>query len=213
MKSPFTIKSIPRLGIASLLFLGLNLAAVLYRTHHKNASPTPCDSATATLTRMKPMVTGDIAALVVPAVSHNVPELAFTGPDGKALHLSDFRGRTLLLNLWATWCVPCRTEMPALDTLQGLLGNADFEVVTVNIDQRNLDRPKAFLAEIGVKNLNYYADPSADSFQSLKTAGKATGMPTSMIISPQGCELGTIAGPADWAGSDALALIRTALGR
>ena len=202
MKSPFTIKSIPRLGIASLLFLGLNLAAVLYRTHHTNASPSPCDSATATLTRMKPMVTGDIAALVVPAVSHNVPELAFTGPDGKALHLSDFRGRTLLL-----------TEMPALDTLQGLLGNADFEVVTVNIDQRNLDRPKAFLAEIGVKNLNYYADPSADSFQSLKTAGKATGMPTSMIISPQGCELGTIAGPADWAGSDALALIRTALGR
>ena len=99
--------------------------------------------------------------------------------------LADWRGRTVLLNLWATWCVPCRKEMPALDALQAKLGGADFEVVAVNIDTRNLDKPKAWLKEVGISTLAYYADPSAKVFQDLKAIGKAFGMPTTLLIDAQ----------------------------
>ena len=123
-------------------------------------------------------------------------DISFASADGKKLTLADFKGRNVLLNLWATWCAPCRAEMPALDRLQAKLGGADFEVVAVNIDTSRLDRPKAFLDEVGVKNLSRYADSSADSFEALKVAGKALGLPTSLLIGPDGCELAVMAGPA-----------------
>ena len=113
----------------------------------------------------------------------------------------------MLLNLWATWCVPCRAEMPALDRLQARLGGADFEVVAVNVDTARLERPKAFLDEIGVKSLDRYADSSGDSFEALRLAGKALGLPTSLLIGKDGCELGVAAGPAKWDSDDALRLI------
>jgi len=126
---------------------------------------------------------------------------------------AEWRDRTVLLNLWATWCVPCRKELPALDALQAKLGSDRFEVVTINIDTRNLDKPKAWLAEAGISRLSYYGDPSAKVFQDLKAIGKATGMPTTLLIDPQGCELGVLAGPAEWASDDALRLVEAALGR
>ena len=84
----------------------------------------------------------------------------------------------MLFNLWATWCVPCRKEMPALDELQAKLGGADFEVVAVNIDTRDPEKPRAWLKEVGIERLAYYADPAAKVFQDLKQVGKAWGMPT-----------------------------------
>ena len=119
----------------------------------------------------------------------------------------------MLLNLWATWCVPCRKEMPALDALQGKLGSDTFEVVAVNIDTRNLDKPKTWLQEVGITKLGYYADPSAKVFQDLKAIGKAFGMPTTLLVDAQGCELGTLAGPAEWASDDAVKLIEAASGK
>jgi hypothetical protein len=103
--------------------------------------------------------------------------------------------------------------MPALDALQARLGSDTFEVVTVNIDTRNLDKPKTWLADAGIKQLGYYGDPSAKVFQDLKAIGKATGMPTTLLIDPQGCELGVLAGPAEWASEDAVKLVSAALGR
>jgi len=109
--------------------------------------------------------------------------------------------------------VPCRKEMPSLDALEGKLGGPDFQVVAINIDTRDLDKPKAFLNEIGVKKLAYFADGNAKTFQDLKAVGRAFGMPTTLLIDPAGCEIGTIAGPAEWAGDDAVKLIRAALGK
>ena len=103
--------------------------------------------------------------------------------------------------------------MPALDKLQSALGGADFEVVAINIDTRNLDRPKTWLKEAGVEKLAYYADPEAKVFQDLKRVGKAVGMPTTLLVDPQGCELALLSGPAEWASEDALRLVRAALGR
>ncbi len=154
-----------------------------------------------------------MAALLVAKEPKPLPDLDFLGPDGKPMKLSALRGKTVLLNLWATWCAPCRKEMPALDRLQAELGGPDFEVVAVTIDQRNLDRPRAFLQEIGVSRLAYYSDPSAKIFQQLRAVDRAVGMPTTLIIDPAGCELGYLAGPAEWASEDALKLMRAALGR
>ena len=102
--------------------------------------------------------------------------------------------------------------MPALDALQRELGGENFQVVAVNIDTRDPDKPKAWLAETGIKNLAYYADPSAKIFQELKAIGKAFGMPTTLLVDANGCEIAALAGPAEWASPDALALVRAALG-
>ena len=178
-----------------------------------NAQAESCAAAKSTVARMKPLATGEVAGVMVPADPKPLPDLAFTGPDGKPMLLSALRGKTVLLNLWATWCAPCRKEMPALDKLQAELGGADFEVVAVTIDQRNLDRPKTFLQEIGVTRLAYYSDPSAKIFQQLRAVDRALGMPTTLIIDPKGCELGYLAGPAEWASEDAVKLLRATLGR
>ena len=135
-----------------------------------------------------------------------MPELSFSGADGKTVKLTDFRGRDLLLNLWATWCVPCRQEMPSLDRLEGKRGGPDFQVVAVNIDTARLDRPKAFLSDIGVKNLAFYADNTANVFEVLKQDGKVIGLPTTILVGKDGCDVGVMAGPAQWDSQDALAL-------
>ena len=116
-----------------------------------------------------------------------------------------------LLNLWATWCVPCRREMPALDALQAKLGGPKFQVVAVNIDTRDPAKPLAFLKQIGVTHLAYFTDESAQVFEDLKTAGKAFGMPTTLIVDPKGCEIGDMAGPAEWASDDGVKLVSAAI--
>jgi hypothetical protein len=101
--------------------------------------------------------------------------------------------------------------MPALAALQQRLGGPEFEVVAVNIDTRNLDKPKTWLQQVGVTGLAYYADASAKVFQELKAVGKAVGMPTSLLIDGAGCEIAYLAGPAEWASDDGLALVKAAL--
>ena len=129
------------------------------------------------------------------------------------MQLADLKGRTLLVNLWATWCVPCRQEMPALDRLQAELGGADFEVVAINVDTRNTEKPKAWLRENGIRRLAYYADPSGKLLQVLQRSGHVVGLPTTVLVDPEGCEIAVLKGPAEWASPDALALVKAALGR
>jgi thiol-disulfide isomerase/thioredoxin len=172
-----------------------------------------CRPAVELAKKIAPLARGEVAAVNVAKSPLKVPDLTFLDPGGKPITLADLRGRTLLLNLWATWCVPCRTEMPTLDALQAKLGGPDFAVVAVNIDTRDPNKPKQFLKEIGVQKLAYYADPTAKSFQDLKAVGRAFGMPTTLLIDRQGCEIGTIAGPAEWASDDAVKLIEAALGK
>lgn len=172
-----------------------------------------CRPAVALAEKLAPLARGEVAAVKVAKSPLKIPDLAFHDATGKPVTLADFKGRTILLNLWATWCVPCRTEMPSLDALEQKLGGPDFQVVAVNIDTRDPEKPKAFLKEIGVKKLVYYADGNAKSFQELKAVGRAFGMPTTLLVDGQGCEIGSIAGPAEWAGEDAVKLIKAALGK
>ena len=100
--------------------------------------------------------------------------------------------------------------MPALDKLQETLGGKDFEVVAINIDTRDPEKPKNFLKEGNLTKLAYFHDQKAKVFQELKSAGRALGMPTSVLVDGAGCEIATIAGPAEWASDDAMNLIKAA---
>jgi thiol-disulfide isomerase/thioredoxin len=202
------------IAVSAIAGVAVGLAAVYgIGGLQRNPADAACRPAAELARRLAPLARGEVAGVSVAAEPNRLPDLAFNDASGKARQLSEWRGRTVLLNLWATWCVPCRKEMPALDALQAKLGSDTFEVVTVNIDTRNLDKPKTWLADAGIKQLGYYGDPSAKVFQDLKAIGKATGMPTTLLIDPQGCELGVLAGPAEWASEDAVKLVSAALGR
>ncbi len=198
-------------GIAGV---AVGLAAVYgIGTFQRNVGDDACRPAVARARHVAPLARGEVAAFVVAEQALRLPDLAFRDAAGAERHLADWRGRTVLFNLWATWCVPCRKEMPALDALERKLGGPAFQVVAVNIDTRDPDKPRAWLKEAGIDRLAYYADPSAKVFQDLKIVGRAAGMPTTLLIDPAGCEIGTVAGPAEWASEDAVQLVTAAIER
>ncbi|TCN28374.1 thiol:disulfide interchange protein TlpA [Sinorhizobium americanum] len=178
------------------------------------AAPTAdarCPLAGEKVAALTPLMRGQVAAMTPAANPRPIGGLDFTGPDRKPLTLASFAGKTLLVNLWATWCLPCREEMPALDGLQGALGGDRFEVVAVNIDTGGDDKPKAFLDEIGVKDLRYYRDASMGVFNTLKKEGLAFGLPATLLIDEKGCLIGSMNGPAAWDSDDAKRLIEAAI--
>jgi thiol-disulfide isomerase/thioredoxin len=189
---------------------GLIAAAVGFADTHGALAQSPCGQALVLSSKIAPLVTGEIGALTVATRPMQLPDLAFQDAAGASRKLSDWKGRTVLLNLWATWCVPCRKEMPALDNLQGKLGSKNFEVVAVNIDTSGPDKPKAFLKDGNLSRLGFFADQKAKVFQDLKSAGLALGMPTSVLVDGEGCEIAAISGGAGWDSDEAVKLITAA---
>jgi len=203
------------LGIAAVAGAIAGLLAVYFIESgegNSSAAVDPdCASALAAAERAAPFAKGEVAAFRVATAPDRLADIAFKGPDGADATLGAFAGKTVLFNLWATWCVPCRTEMPALDRLETELGGEDFQVVAVNIDLRNEERARAFLDEIGVKNLAFYSDPTTALFADLKKRGLAFGLPTTVLVDGTGCRIGVLEGPAAWDSEDAKALIGAAL--
>jgi thiol-disulfide isomerase/thioredoxin len=150
---------------------------------------------------------GHMAAFVFKPQPAEVPKLAFVDADGKARSLADWKGKVVLLNLWATWCGPCRKEMPDLDRLQAELGSDTFEVVALSVDRAGVAGSKKFLDQIGTKSLALYVDPTAKMASELRVVG----LPATLLIDPEGREIGRLLGPADWASDDAKALIKSAI--
>lgn len=130
------------------------------------------------------------------------PKLSFTAPDGGNLTLADFRGQTILLNVWATWCAPCIAEMPTLDALQKELGGESFQVVTVSLD-RTAEEASIWFEKNGIENLTAYHDGSF----ALSAQLEVRGLPISVIYDKRGRELARVAGDADWASVEALTFI------
>ncbi len=133
-----------------------------------------------------------------------VPELRFVDGAGASRSLADFHGRFVLLNVWATWCAPCREEMPSLDRLQQALGGPDFEVVALSIDRGGVSVVESFYAELGLRALRVYVDPGAEALTKLG----ARGIPMTVFVDPSGRELWRVAGPARWDDPEVLARIR-----
>ena len=212
---PAAMRRIPFAIVAVLIGAVIGFAGVygIGGLKRNAAGDSACRPAVDLARKLAPLAHGEVAALTMATAPLRLPDLVFEDADGKPRKLSDWRGRTVLVNLWATWCVPCRKEMPALESLQTRLGGPNFEVVAVNIDTRDADKPRAWLKEVEVGRLAYYADTSAKVFQDLKMVGRAAGMPTTVLVDPAGCEIGTIAGPAEWASEDAVKLVTAALQR
>jgi thiol-disulfide isomerase/thioredoxin len=136
-----------------------------------------------------------------------LPELRFVNGDGRGMTLVEFEGRTVLLNIWATWCVPCREEMPALDRLQAKLGGADFQVVPLSIDREGLPAVKAFYEELGLEALAIYVDQSGKAGRKLN----ALGIPTTLLLDRKGRELGRTVGPAEWDSDEIVGFLRSVI--
>lgn len=132
-------------------------------------------------------------ALDLHAAPRPAPDLRFADGSGASHRLSEFRGRAVLLNVWATWCPPCREEMPTLDRLQAALGGAGFEVVTVSIDAEGLPVVETFFRQMNVAHLR----PYVDSFGDVAPLG-ATGVPLTLLIDAEGREVARKRGPATW---------------
>lgn len=210
---PAATRRIP-LAIGTVLIGAAIAFAVVYGIGGPNRQPAgdaACRPAVELARKLAPLAHGEVAALTMATAPLRLPDLAFEDEGGKPRKLSDWRGRTVLVNLWATWCVPCRKEMPALESLQAKLGGPDFEVVAINIDTRDPEKPKTFLKDANLTRLGYFSDQKAKVFQDLKGVGRALGMPTSVLVDRQGCEIATIAGPAEWASDDAVKLVKAAM--
>jgi thiol-disulfide isomerase/thioredoxin len=134
-----------------------------------------------------------------------LPELGIADGAGKVGALADFRGKFVLLNIWATWCVPCRKEMPTLDRLQGQLGGPNFEVVALSIDRGGADVVRKFYAEVGIQNMAARLDAAAEAPFKLG----AVGLPTTLLINPQGQEIGRLIGPAEWDSPEMIGFLKS----
>jgi thiol-disulfide isomerase/thioredoxin len=155
----------------------------------------------------KKLSTGKMVAFLVHKTRKQVPELLFKDGKGKDLKLSDWKGRVVLVNLWATWCGPCRREMPDLADLQAKLGGDDFEVVAISVDRKGIEASGKFLESVKATSLALYVDKTTVAFSKLK----AVGLPLTVLVDRKGREVGRLIGPAKWNGTDAIRLIKTAI--
>jgi thiol-disulfide isomerase/thioredoxin len=207
-------RAIVLIAIAAVAGILAGTVAVYVReSSDGNGSATAalCADALATAKRVAPLATGEVAAFRVADAPESFADLAFKAPDGAPTSLAALAGKVVLVNMWATWCVPCRAEMPALDRLQRVLGGKSFMVAAINLDVQNPQRAKDFLGEIGVSNLALYSDPTMGVFNDLKKRGLAIGLPTTLLIDGRGCRIGIVEGPAAWDSAEAKALIEAAL--
>jgi len=154
-----------------------------------------------------PLSQGQMAAFVFRKEPEAPAPIKFQDAEGKERTLADWHGKVVLLNLWATWCLPCRKEMPSLDRLQKELGSDKFEVVALSVDRKGLEASRKFLDETKVERLGLYVDASTRATSELRVVG----LPATLLLDAQGREIGRLLGPAEWDSDDAKRLIRSVL--
>ncbi|AGS23594.1 thiol:disulfide interchange protein TlpA [Rhizobium etli] len=216
-KKPFGLPSGKLIAIAAVAGVVAGAAAVYVKETGigngiGSSASAECALAKERAANLTPLMRGQVAAMVAANEPRKLAAVSFNGPDGKSVGLDHFAGKTVLLNLWATWCVPCREEMPALNALEKEMGSDKFQVVPVNIDSGDDEKPKTFLAEIGVDALQLYRDNTIGVFNSLKKEGLAFGLPVTLLLDDRGCLISAMNGPAVWDSEDAKALIKGAIG-
>jgi len=179
-----------------LLFVGLE-----YRS--RVLSPETAVRQSAPATDSTGSASGNQLELSVFDQPHALPEVRFQDDQGRDLTLGDFRGRVVVLNVWATWCVPCRKEMPTLDRLQARLGGKNFLVVALSLDRKGVEAVRGFYQEVGVENLAIYVDPSGKGSHALAIPG----VPTTLLIDREGREVARKMGEAEWDRPEMVSLV------
>ena len=168
----------------------------------------PAFFAAPALAKLSPdLLTGNLARFTLAKEPRKLLELAFTDADDKPLQLADYKGKTVLLNFWATWCAPCVKEMPSLDKLQAEFGKDRFTVLPLSLDGPSKPKVAPFYADKKLANLGIYFDKGRKAMQGLDV----TLLPTSILVDPQGREIGRLEGDADWDMPEGVALMKAAI--
>jgi thiol-disulfide isomerase/thioredoxin len=186
-------------GLIAMILIGLG--AILYVV----TSAMDSGGADGSLERLG---RGEMHAFMVVTDPPPQPDLVYLDGDGNEVRLSDYRGKIVLLNLWATWCAPCVEEMPALDRLEAELGGDHFAVVTISMD-RSIDQARDFYHQTGITHLPLLHDGQFASHNRVR----ARSLPMSVLYDRQGREIGRVPVPAEWDSEDAIALMRAAMAR
>lgn len=204
-----------RKGLLSIGLLGaaVGIAVGVWVSNAGNGTAASCTVAPEVHAAIDAAAQGELAALLASASGRGFADLAFEDADGNPMTLADRAGKKLLVNFWATWCAPCREEMPDLDALEARYGGEDFEVVAISLDMGS-DGPtaaKLFLEEIGASHLALYADPSYKVFERLRNEAVTVGLPATLLLDDEGCELAVLQGPAHWNTPDGYRVVETLL--
>lgn len=185
--------------VVAILFAGsMTVAALIYKPRLSNQGE-PVISAIPGTTATTPFRSFQL--LEEP---RTLKDFKFVDGKWKPASLADFQGKTVLLNIWATWCGPCREEMPTLDRLQASIGGPDFEVVALSIDEGGIAVINDFYQELGLKALRVFVDPSGMAPGTLNVLG----LPTTLLIDREGREVGRYMGPAEWDSPEMISVIR-----
>jgi len=153
------------------------------------------------------LLVGEMKNFVISSKKPEIKDFSFIDGEGKKHALSDYRGKTLLINFWATWCAPCRKEMPGIDRLQADMGSDDFQVLAVGQDLQGIEKVKKFFKSLNLQHLTPFNDKTVKSG---RYAG-VFGLPATIILDKNGREFGRLVGPAEWDAEEAKALIRYAM--
>ncbi|MEO0945612.1 MAG: TlpA disulfide reductase family protein [Pseudomonadota bacterium] len=207
--------------IATALFLGLVAGVIsVYVNGGFESNPSDeakraeaiaaCQLSEADRAALNAAAKGELAAMRIADKPVPLQEVGFQMPDGSEQQFTDL-DRVLVLNVWATWCGPCREEMPDLAKMQELYGSEDFEVFALNVDRNGGTKPQQFLESINATALDLYIDPKNKTFQSLRSKGLVFGLPTTMVVDRSGCVQGVLSGIAHWGSEDAKNLIEVAI--
>lgn len=205
---------IPKLVIfiLALIAMGIGIYAILDDGSNSSTdlASNTCPNTLANAKQLDALVKGEIAAFQIASSAKYIGDQVFNDSDGNQKSLAEWKGRTVLLNLWATWCAPCRHEMPALENLEKAEGGNEFQVVPVSVDLGEPHKPKNFYTEINLTALPFFHDGTMAVFNNLKKATLAFGMPSTLLLDKNSCVLGQLSGPAEWASDDAIKLIQAA---
>lgn len=169
-------------------------SAILYTALALGANAAMASGAGPSVAALEALRDGDMVRLRFLKEPAVVPDVAFIDAAGAEHRLSDWRGKYVLVNFWATWCAPCRAEMPSLDRLEAGLGGDGFAVVTIATGRNPLPAIEKFFAEKDITHLPVLRDPK----QELARDMGVMGLPISLILDPEGREIARLIGDAQW---------------
>ncbi|MHB1103039.1 MAG: TlpA disulfide reductase family protein [Devosia sp.] len=203
-----------RVLVLALVSAALALAITLWLSNAGPPVASECPVQAGAAATIDAAALGALAALNGTGQGRGYSTMAFQDAVGAPLTVASFEGKKLLINFWASWCVPCREEMPALDALAEKYNSDAFMVLPVNLDigEGGLAKAQKFLDEGNWPNLPLYADPSFKAFERLKTEAVAIGLPATLLVDEKGCELAVLQGPAAWDSPDGHKVIEALLG-
>ena len=204
-KNNVSRRVLPIIGIVA----ALGIAAVLFLSKPSDTNAQECSVDPQTIAALDDVTIGQLAAMLPTGTGRGYADMAFVDGEGVSHTLAEYAGKPLLVNFWATWCGPCREEMPALNALSARYRDQPFEVLTIDLDTGDdgIAKAKAFLDENGLSDLPLLGDPSFAAFDRLKNSGVALGLPATLLLDGDGCELAVLQGPAEWNGETAISVI------